>query len=165
MAVQTSFENFYLDIGGVQSELVSTWAAVAERFAAQPAVAGYDLLNEPNPGLTIGVNDFVALGLFYDRAIKAIRTAERANPVGFSHIGFFEPSVLTGPLAVAGPLPAFSADTNLVYAPHNYQESISPLPGTIEEGFERQPRRRATTARRSSSGSGGGSATRPRTCH
>ena len=43
--------------------------------------------------------------------------------------------MLTGPLALPGPLPGFSDDADLVYAPHLYNESISPLPGTIEQGF------------------------------
>jgi len=100
-----------------------------------PNVAGYDLLNEPNPGLAIGADDLTLLGTFYGRAIRAIRAAERATPHGSSHPVFFEPSVLTGPLATPGPLPGFSADPDLVYAPHLYDESISPLPGTIEQGF------------------------------
>lgn len=137
VAVQTSFERFYLDLDGVQSHLVEVWGALAGRFAADPAVAGYDLLNEPNPGLTVGVDDYVLLGAFYDRALDRIRAAEAVAPGGFGHIGFFEPAVLTGPLAVPGPLPGFTTDANLVYAPHLYNESISPLPGiSIEQGFD-----------------------------
>jgi len=134
LAVATSFEDLYLDVAGVQGHLVSTWAQLAGRFAGDPAVAGYDLLNEPNPGLTVGVDDFVLLGSFYGRALNAIRASEAAAG-GFGHIGFFEPAVVTGQLAVPGPLPGFSNDPNLVYAPHLYNESIGILPGTIEEGF------------------------------
>lgn len=136
VAVQASFQNFYLDVNGVQSELVKTWAAVAARFAADPTVVGYDLLNEPNPGLLVGFNDYLLLGKYYGRAIDAIRAAEGRTPGGFSHIAFFEPSVITGPLAFPGPVPGFSGDRNSVYAPHLYNESISPLPGSIADGFE-----------------------------
>jgi endoglycosylceramidase len=134
VAVQASFENFYLDAGGVQTHLVDAWAALAQRFAAEPAIAGYDLLNEPNPGLTAGVDDYVLLGAFYARALQSIRAAEAG---GLSHIGFFEPAVITGQLALPGPLPVgFSGDDNLVYAPHLYNESIGVIPGqTIEDGF------------------------------
>lgn len=140
VAVQTSFEQFYLDLGGVQGELINSWAALAGRFAADPVVAGYDLLNEPNPGLTAGVDDYLLLGQFYSRALNAIRAAESAAPGGFAHAGFFEPSVITGPLALPGPVPlGFTSDTNLVYAPHLYNESINPLPlpgaQTMEQGF------------------------------
>ncbi|MRH86261.1 cellulase family glycosylhydrolase [Nocardia sp. SYP-A9097] len=164
VAVQSSFQNFYLDVNGVQTELVNTWAAVAARFAHDPAVVGYDLLNEPNPGLLVGFDDYVLLGNFYRRAMAAIRSAEQAAG-GFRHIMFFEPSVITGGLAFPGPLPIFtsasgsasgsgtgsglgsatgsasgsasgsSGDENLVYAPHQYNESISPLPGSLASGF------------------------------
>jgi endoglycosylceramidase len=134
-AVQASFQAFYLDVGGVQGELVRSWAALAGAVADLPNVAGYDLLNEPNPGLALGVDDLALLGTFYGRAITAIRAAERATPHATAHLVFFEPSVLTGPLATPGPLPGFSRDPDLVYAPHLYDESISPLPGTIEQGF------------------------------
>ncbi len=128
-SVQTSFSNFYANVGGVQDHLVSAWRAVAQRFAHEPAVAGYDLLNEPNPGMTPGVNDYALLGLFYGQAIAAIRTVDTTHAV------FFEPAVITGPLPTPGPIVISSTDTNLVYAPHLYNESISILPGTIEDGF------------------------------
>lgn len=134
VAVQSSFQNFYLDVDGIQTELVKTWAAVAARFAHDPAVIGYDLLNEPNPGLLPGIDDYLLLGDYYRRAISAIRAAEQSAPGGFEHTVFFEPSVITGPLPLPGPLPPFD-DDNLVYAPHQYNESISPLPGTLAQGF------------------------------
>jgi endoglycosylceramidase len=134
VAAQQAFSDFYLDVGGVQSHLVDVWAAVASRFAEDPTVVGYDLLNEPNPGLLVGVDDYVLLGAFYERALTAIRAAEAAAGAP-ARIGFFEPAVLTGPLAVPGPLPGVVSDGNVVYAPHLYNGSISPLPGSIEEGF------------------------------
>jgi endoglycosylceramidase len=134
IAAQQAFTDLYLDVNGVQSHLVAAWAAVAGRLAGEPAVVGYDLLNEPNPGLLAGVDDYVLLGAFYERAMTAIRAAEAATGAP-ERIGFFEPSVLTGPLALPGPLPGLLQDGNLVYAPHLYNESISPLPGTLEDGF------------------------------
>jgi endoglycosylceramidase len=138
VAAQASFTALFADVlgTGLQGHLAGSWAAVAERFAADPAVAGYDLLNEPNPGLVPGVDDYVLLGALYQRLLGAIRGAEAGSPGGFDHIGFFEPSVLTGPLSLPGPLPGLVADGNVVYAPHLYNESISILPGTIEEGFQ-----------------------------
>jgi len=128
-SAETSFTQFYADLDGVQQHLIDVWTAVAQRFANEPAVAGYDLLNEPNPGMVPGVTDYTLLGLFYGRVIAAIRSVDTAHTI------FFEPAVITGPLAVPAPLPVFSNDTNLVYAPHLYNESISILPGTIEDGF------------------------------
>ncbi len=129
-AAQLSFSRFYANDGQMQSHLLTVWHELAKRFKNEPAVAGYDLLNEPNPGMTPGVNDYATLGLYYRRAIKAIRDA------GDRHMVFFEPAVITGPLSTPGPVSHFSSDKNLVYAPHLYNESISPLPiGTIEDGF------------------------------
>jgi endoglycosylceramidase len=138
VAVQASFTALYADLlgTGLQGHLAASWAAVARRFADEPAVAGYDLLNEPNPGLAAGVDDYVLLGPLYGRLLSAIRSAESTARDGFEHIGFFEPAVVTGSLPVPGPLPSLAGDGNLVYAPHLYQESIGLLPGTIEDGFQ-----------------------------
>ncbi|WP_405487498.1 glycoside hydrolase family 5 protein [Nocardia sp. NBC_00511] len=154
VSVQSSFQNFYLDVNGVRTELVKTWAAVAARFAADPTVIGYDLLNEPNPGLLPGIDDYTLLGEYYRHAITAIRSAESAAPQGFRHIVFFEPSVITGPLPAPGPLPLVlgtgsagsssgssgsgtgsAGGDDMVYAPHEYNESISILPGSLTDGF------------------------------
>jgi endoglycosylceramidase len=138
VAVQASFTALYADVlgTGLQGHLAASWAAVARRFADEPAVAGYDLLNEPNPGLAAGVDDYLLLGPLYGRLLSAIRGAEASTRGGFEHIGFFEPAVVTGSLPLPGPLPAHVADGNLVYAPHLYQGSIGLLPGTIEDGFQ-----------------------------
>ena len=129
-AVMHAFDNFYADTDGIQTELVKTWAAVAKSFAGDPAVAGYDLFNEPNWGTDVAASG-AKLGAFYQRAVAAIRQAEKAAG-GFSHIVFFEPVVVfpsTGTLPPA----ASVADPNLVFAPHNYHGSIDP--GTVEQGF------------------------------
>ena len=44
--------------------------------------------------------------------------------------------MVTGQLAIPGPLPGLIGDGDLVYAPHLYNESIGILPGSIEEGFD-----------------------------
>ena len=75
------------------------------------------------------------LGALYDRTLGAIRDAEASTDGGFDHIGFFEPAVLTGPLASARSAPRPHRRRQPRLRPHLYNESISPLPGTIEEGF------------------------------
>ena len=137
-AQRNAWTSFYADREGIQSALVQTWARLAREFAADPAIAGYDLLNEPNPGWGIGVDETAALGEFYGRAIDAIRAAEREAPGGFSHIVFFEPGGLWSALgAIQTPPPTFTGDTNIVFAPHLYAESITALPSpSIEEGFD-----------------------------
>ncbi|MBO3736519.1 glycoside hydrolase family 5 protein [Actinoplanes flavus] len=124
-AVATAFGNFYTDRDGIQSELVRTWAWVAQAFAGEPAVAGYDLLNEPGIGANPPISSGLLLGRYYDAAITAVRQAERAAG-GHTHLVFFEPSVLWSGLGFdAAPAPGFTGDRQLVFAPHPYSESIS----------------------------------------
>ena len=130
-AVAQAFENFYLDTDGIQTALVETWAEVAAEFADEPAVAGYDLFNEPNWGLSTATSG-ERLGGFTNRAIAAIRAAEASTPGGFEHIVFFEPVVVFPGEGTMVP-PSTITDDNVVFAPHGYNESIQG--GTIEEGF------------------------------
>lgn len=129
-AVATAYANFYTDRDGIQTELVRAWAFVAQAFANEPAVAGYDLLNEPGIGANSPIGSGLLLGRYYDAAITAIRDAERAGQ-GFPHLVFFEPSVLWSGLAFdVTPPPGFTDDRQLVFAPHPYSESIS-----MDQGF------------------------------
>ncbi|MGZ4718752.1 MAG: glycoside hydrolase family 5 protein, partial [Acidimicrobiales bacterium] len=129
--VMRAFENFYLDTDGIQGELVKTWAAVAQEFASDPTVAGYDLFNEPNWGADAATSG-ARLGAFTQKVITAIRAAETAGG-GFSHIAFFEPVVLFPGAGTLVP-PSSVTDANVVFAPHNYNDSIQG--GTIQEGFD-----------------------------
>lgn len=124
-AVATAFGNFYTDRDGIQTELVRTWAFVAKAFAGEPAVAGFDLLNEPGIGANPPISSGLLLGRYYDAAITAIRAAETAGG-GHPHLVFFEPSVLWSGLAFdVTPPPGFTDDRQLVFAPHPYSESIT----------------------------------------
>ncbi|MFN8049957.1 MAG: cellulase family glycosylhydrolase [Acidimicrobiales bacterium] len=128
-AVMTDWDSFYANRDGIMDELVATWSFVATEFAGVDAVAGYDLLNEPNTGHHDTTAD---LGRFYDRAIDAIRSAEATaapTPGGAGHIAFFETTVSGQPVPTD-----FTTDTNIVFAPHNYGESIGPIP--IEGTFD-----------------------------
>jgi len=133
-AVGQAWTSFYADRDGIESELIATWARLARAFAADPTVAGYDLINEPNPGYGPLATDATALGVYYQRAIAAIRAAERAAPGGVSHIAFFEPGVLWSALGTdTTPPPALVDDPNVVFAPHVYAGSLSPTP--VDQGF------------------------------
>lgn len=141
-AVAQAFTSFWLDRPGpdgvgIQTHAVRVWAALAGHLATDPAVAGYDLFNEPHPGWLAATGDTALLGRYYDRAIDAIRAAERAAG-GRGHIAFFEPSILWSGLGAAPPVPpGFTDDDNLVFAPHLYAGSLSVTPGVgVEEGFE-----------------------------
>ncbi|MGQ7869258.1 cellulase family glycosylhydrolase [Sunxiuqinia sp. sy24] len=54
-AVQTAFDNFWAnksapDGVGVQDHYANLWKHIAKRYANNPAVIGYDIMNEPFPG-------------------------------------------------------------------------------------------------------------------
>ena len=115
-----AFQHFYFDTDGVQDALVETWGRLAEVFADEPTVAGYDLLNEPGFGETAPVTTSLLLGRYYDRAIEAIRAA------GAPQIVFVEPSILWSGLGFdSGPTPGFTDDRNIVFSPHLYAESLT----------------------------------------
>lgn len=120
-AARQSWDNFYADTDGIMTELVELWGLLGTEFAHEPAVAGYDLLNEPNLG-TDGANAAAQLGVFFDRAIDAIRAGEQSAN-GFSHIAIFETTVVGSPVAYD-----FTTDQNIVFSGHNYGDSITPLP-------------------------------------
>ncbi|RMI32760.1 glycoside hydrolase family 5 protein [Nocardia stercoris] len=136
LSVQSSFQRFYDNADGIQDEQIKAWQFVAARFADNPAIAGYDLLNEPNPGLLVGIDDYVLLGNYYKRVVPALRATETATRGGFHHIAFFEPGVISSFLPLPGPLPSFVDNDNAVYSPHLYNESGGLAPGTIEDGFD-----------------------------
>lgn len=132
-----AFNNFYHNTDGVQDQLVKVWAMLADEFKDEPAVAGYDLFNEPNFGETAPITSSLLLGRFFDKSIDAIRGA------GAEQIVFFEPSILWSGLGFdSGPPPGFTADRNIVFSPHLYAESITmdaslglPTIVSIERGF------------------------------
>ena len=115
-----AFQHFYFDTDGVQDALVDTWGRLAAKFADEPAVAGFDLLNEPGFGETAPVTTSLLLGRYYDRAIEAIRDA------GAPQIVFVEPSIFWSGLGFdSGPTPGFTDDRNIVFSPHLYAESLT----------------------------------------
>jgi len=135
-AVETAWANFYADTQGVQTELVTAWGALARSFAADPAVAGFDLVNEPHPGPTFGTAELAPLSQYYGRALGAIRAGERGVAGGFAHLVFFEPMVTWFLVGASAVPPSFSPDPDVVYAPHLYGGSLSDNTGTvIADGF------------------------------
>ena len=160
-AVGAAWQAFYENREGIQQRARADLGSRGrEPSRREPAVAGYDLLNEPNPG-TVAGNDTTVLGGFYGDAIDAIRKAESSRRRGFEHIVFFEPGILWSAVgSYLTPPPDFTEDENIVFAPHIYAESISP--NTIESGFASAPRRPPPpTGSRSGRASGASSATTP----
>ncbi|MDN3922362.1 glycoside hydrolase family 5 protein [Roseateles violae] len=124
--VSRAFQSFYMDREGIQTRLVQAWGALAKAFGADPIVAGYDLLNEPNFAETPPIASTLLLANFYARSIAAIREAERSLPDGFSHPVFIEPSIFWSGFGIDNLPPRdFSSDRQIVFSPHLYNESIT----------------------------------------
>jgi endoglycosylceramidase len=91
-AVGRAFTNFYEDEGGIRTEFVRAWTAVATALRDEPAVMGYDLLNEPS--CEVGVPPCAVPPSFspekeaaarwlvplYDALIPALRRADPDTP-------------------------------------------------------------------------------------
>lgn len=88
--VTRAFDRFWANEDGLQDHYVEAWRRTARRFADDPAVIGYEIMNEPYPG------SLTALGLetehdrmmpFFLHAAEAIRQEDPDALV------FYEPAV------------------------------------------------------------------------
>lgn len=95
-----------------QERTFRLWQAIAERYADEPAVAGYDLLNEP---AAVGTP---ALNRFYRELVKAVRKVDKR------HVVFIEGN------NYAGDFTGFEEpfDRNLAYHCHHYCHRGVPYP-------------------------------------
>jgi hypothetical protein len=124
--VSRAFQSFYMDREGIQGHLVQAWAALAGGFADDTTVVGYDLLNEPNFAETPPIASSLLLANYHARAIAAIRAAETAKPGAYAHPVFIEPSIFWSGFGFDNLPPRdFTADRQLVFSPHLYNESIT----------------------------------------
>lgn len=118
---------------GVQEHYAHVLAVLAQRFADDPAVAGYDLMNEPEPGLLPEVENTAEM-LPFDA--KVARTILATVP-SFRQLLFIEPGVernTTSQRAFFTPWASVSSYPNAVYAPHIYTNvfSLGAVAGTPE---------------------------------
>jgi hypothetical protein len=105
-----------------QDRAVALWEAFARRYKEEPAVAGYNLVNEPEAA------DVSRLNGFYCRTAEAIR---KIDP---RHILFLEGNIYSQQL---DPLDA-PFDANLVYSTHYYFDpglDAGEYPGTFRGQF------------------------------
>jgi len=120
-AVVAAWNHFYDDTDGIRGEFVDTWAAVAERFAGRPEVAGYDLLNEPETS-----RPAAELTPIYDELLTELIAAIR--DAGSHQLIFLEPAIPAADnslgLVLADPVRMGVEPYNLVGSTHNYAESI-----------------------------------------
>jgi endoglucanase len=114
-----------------QDRLVELWRVIADHYCDNPAVAGYDLMNEPVTAAPRGVLSEVAykpawpaINQLYRRLVEAIRACDPDHII-FLEGDFFSNRFdgLDAPFA-----------PNLVYSSHNYSLSCfgpGPYPGGI----------------------------------
>lgn len=112
-----------------QRKMIALWSEIARRYKNEPAIAGYDLLNEPNWGFQdkedkgdCRETGNEPLRDLYERTIRAIRTIDT------NHMLIIEGNCWGG--NYAGLLPV--ADRNTTLSFHKYwtpttQESIEPF--------------------------------------
>ena len=128
-AVIAAWNHFYDNTDGIRDRFVATWAAVAERFAHRPEVAGYDLINEPETS-----RPSLELMPIYDALLAELIAEIRAT--GSEQLIFLEPTLPAGDtsLGLLFPDPERMGveAVNLVGATHNYAESIDVTGLTIE---------------------------------
>ncbi|MCE7883530.1 MAG: hypothetical protein DYH08_06665 [Actinobacteria bacterium ATB1] len=83
-----AYWDFWMNRNGILDEYVSMWQQVAERFADNPHVLGYDIMNEPwTSPLWIFPQDRHTVQRMYEKVIPAIRAVDS------DHTIFWEPSL------------------------------------------------------------------------
>lgn len=137
---------------GIQQHLVGVWGAISRAFAHNRNVAGYDLLNEADPGYIRHRKLSKRISTFDKKAVRSIRRSEK-RAHGFSHMVLFEPNLTWSQqgLRSHSPRPGFSHDRNLVFAPHLYGRDVHtterPVTG-VKRDLKRQVRRITRLANR-----------------
>jgi len=148
-----AFETFYAnqkpdDSGdgmGIQEHYIRAFAETVSRFNEDPAVLGFEIMNEPAPS-ELRLLDFSASKLypFYARVIQAVTgvrdgmpTCDESDAVSddcaFPDLGInTEKVILFEPMAVRNQLDfsvqrskVFTEYASVVYAPHTYTESFT----------------------------------------
>jgi hypothetical protein len=103
------------DTASNQDELVHAWEILSERYKNEPAVLGYELINEPQ------APDSAQLVSLYQRVIAAIRARDIA------HLVFLDGNNYARDFT--GMVPADLGE-NIAYVFHSY-DTISELPGVV----------------------------------
>ena len=139
-AMQRAFESFWAnrtgpDGVGIQDNYVKALTAVARRFAHDPYVLGYELMNEPWPGATwqpcaldpAGCVDLEQSLLvpFYRKATAAIRAVSPSQQV------YVEPFVLFNFGLSATSIPGPGVESDNVLSFHSYALDVAGEEGVV----------------------------------
>lgn len=133
-AVAAAFTAFYENRDGIRDAFAATWHRLVAALGDTPAIAGYDLLNEPNLVL-----EATASSQRYTELLRATLAEVRAGEAEAGvapRVVFIEPIVLF-PLPGSLPEHPLSMDGQLAFAPHNYAEVITDIL-TVEQTFDIQ---------------------------
>ena len=134
-AMQRAFEHLWAndpgpDGVGLQDHYVQALARVAGRFASNPWVVGYEVMNEPWPGATwtpctTGCSDLeqALLAPFYEKATDAVRAAAPSQLV------FVEPFVLFNFGNAPTSMPGTAAGNALSF--HSYALDVNGEQGVV----------------------------------
>jgi endoglycosylceramidase len=96
----------------LQTELIQAWKTLASHLNDQKAIAGYDLINEPDSGPTQWQEFAPMLNDLYSKMISQIRSVDSR------HIIFFEP--VDGTCILGDHIALKPEGVNLVFSPHFY---------------------------------------------
>ena len=99
-------EALFWEYAEFRDRMVRLWRHVAARYAGNPWVAGYDLLNEP----VVRGHDVSVLADWHDRAIAAVREVDP------DHVCFVEGNIYAHDFTMYRPHP----DPNVAYSFHHY---------------------------------------------
>jgi endoglycosylceramidase len=115
-ALMSAFSNFWANWDGIQTDYLDMWQTVAQAFANNPYVLGYDVMNEPFPGANYlsEESDTTTIEPFYKAAFKAIRAVDAV------HTLYYENAITTN----IGITPEISGlngtDPNIALSDHVY---------------------------------------------
>jgi endoglycosylceramidase len=111
------FDRLWNDRDGLQGAMEAMWRRVASEFAEHPAVAGFEIMNEPGAGSVGNARlDAEVLPAFYERMGRAIREVAGDVPIFWdTRIGATGVPEGLRPPAIPG----------AVFAPHYYEQMIA----------------------------------------
>jgi endoglycosylceramidase len=134
-AVAEQFEKFWTNADGLQDHYTGVLVALAQRFRDEPAVAGYELMNEPQVG-DAGFAGTRRMLAYWGRAIDAVV----AQVDGFRQLFFVEPNVerteADSREARLPPWTNYSSYEHVVYSPHVYRGLFNPGQTAATERFQ-----------------------------
>jgi len=141
-ATSRAFDNFYAGRGGSWWYYARAWQTMARRFAGDPMLVGYDLMNEPWPGASFGActppngcpaEDRDVRQPLFDFLARAVRVVDRRSTV------FYEPTIWFNQGASNGYVkpPAGLAPVGLSFhnqCPTRAQYQVTHDPSLVEKG-------------------------------